>query len=354
MTSPDPSDATGSSSGRAAEGVSVVIVAYGPEPWLRRSVEAVLASEGISTQVVLVDNGGTDGLVEELAGLDGVTVVDPGGNVGFATGCNYGVAVARSPLVALVNPDAIVEPDALAQLARVAQRPQVGIATASVRLADRRDLLNSAGNDVHFLGVSWSGCFEEPAAEHAVERPVTAASGAALMMRRPIWDEMGGLTDEFFAYYEDAELSLRCWQRELSVVYVPTAVVVHRYEFSRNQLKYHLLERNRLILVLTTFGSRHLLVMAPAFVTLELAIVASAAAQGWLGAKVKGYVWLVRHAGWLRRRRRAVQAARTVPEAALAPLFTTRLQPGNLPPPRALLPLDRLLRGYWALARRLL
>ena len=346
MTFPPPS--------HAAPEVSAVIVAYGPEPWLRRSIEAVLASEGVVTEVVLVDNGGTEGMVDELGRLAGVTVVDPGDNIGFAAGCNRGVAVAQFPLVALVNPDAIVEPDALAELARVASDPRIGIATASVRLAEHPDLLNSAGNDVHFLGVSWSGCFEEPATDHAAERSVTAASGAAMMARRETWASVGGLTETFFAYYEDAELSLRCWQQGLEVRYVPTAVVVHRYEFSRNQLKYYLLERNRLILVITTFSTRHLLLMAPAFVALEFAIIASAASQGWLGAKLRGYGWLIRHLGWLRRHRAEIQGQRTVPESALVERFTDRLQPGNLPPPKALAPLDRLLAGYWALARRFL
>ncbi len=94
--------------------------------------------------------------------------------------------------------------------------------------------------------------------------------------------------------------------------------------------------------------------MAPAFAALELAIVVSAAAQGWLGAKLRGYGWLVRHLGWLRRHRATIQRERTTPEAVMAERFTTRLQPGNLPPPRVLLPLDRVLAGYWALARRLL
>ena len=82
--------------------------------------------------------------------------------------------------------------------------------------------------------------------------------------------------------------------------------------------------------------------------------MAWAAAQGWLGAKLRGYVWLVRHPGWLRRHRALIQGQRTTSEAALAERSTTRLQPGNLPPPRALLPLDRVLAGYWAVARRLL
>jgi GT2 family glycosyltransferase len=132
--------------------LSAVIVAYGPDPWLERSVEAVLASEGIDVDVVVVDNGGTEGIVDRLEGLEGVRVVRPGRNTGFAEGCDLGVAASTAPLVALVNPDAIVAAGALAALAATAADPTVGIATASVRLADRPALLNSAGNDVHFLG----------------------------------------------------------------------------------------------------------------------------------------------------------------------------------------------------------
>jgi len=333
--------------------VSAVIVAYGPDPWLGRSVQAVLDSAGVEADVVVVDNGGTQGAVDALEG-DRVTVVRPGDNVGFARGCNLGVAASTAPLVALVNPDAIVEPDALAELAAVAQRAEVALATASVRLADRPDRLNSAGNDIHFLGVSWSGRFDEPAADHDRQEPVTAASGAGLMARRQVWDALGGLADELFAYYEDADLSLRAWQRGWEVVFVPTAVVVHRYEFSRNPVKFRLLERNRLTMVLTEFGPRHLAVVAPALVVLELGMIAYAATDGWLGAKLGAYGWLWRHRRWLVERRRANQAARTVPERDLTWLFADHLQPGNLPPPQALVPLDRVLRAYWHLVRRLI
>jgi GT2 family glycosyltransferase len=328
-------------------------VAYGPDPWLGRSVQAVLDSSGVEADVVLVDNGGTQGAVDALEGRSGVTVVRPGGNVGFARGCNLGVAASTAPLVALVNPDAIVEPDALAELAAVAERAEVGLATASVRLADRPDRLNSAGNDIHFLGVSWSGRFDEPAADHDRQEPVTAASGAGMAARREVWDELGGLEEELFAYYEDADLSLRCWQRGWQVIYVPTAVVVHRYEFSRNQVKFRLLERNRLTMVLTEFGPRHLALVAPALAVLEVGMIGYAAADGWLGAKLSAYRWLWTHRRWLRQRRRRLQAARVVPEHELTWLFADHLQPGNLPPPRALVPLDRVLRAYWRLVRRL-
>jgi GT2 family glycosyltransferase len=333
--------------------VTVVMVAYGAESWLERAVDAVLASSGVDVEVVLVDNGCTDGGVDRVRGRPDLKVIEPGENLGFAGGCNEGVRHGRGALVAFVNLDAIVAPDALRRLADVALRPGVGIASASVRLANAPDRLNSAGNEVHFTGFSWSGCFDEPAAAQAVERDALAASGAAMAMRRELWDELGGFDESFFAYYEDAELSLRCWQRGLSVRYVPTAIVNHRYEFSRHPRKLYLAERNRLLMVATCFGPRLLWCVAPALVAVELAMTATAFAQGWGGQKVAGWRWLVQHRHEIAARRRAVQAARAVDDHALVEHFAEHLDPGNAPPPAWARPFDRVLRAYWLAARHL-
>lgn len=334
--------------------VSAVVLAYLEEPWLERCVHALLSSRGVEADVVLVDNGCIGGGVDRLADVPGVTVVRPGRNLGFAGGCNAGAAAGGSDLLAFVNSDAVVEPDALARLAEVASRPEVGIASGSIRLAEAPERLNSGGNDIHFLGFVWSGAFNEDASVWAVQRDVGAASGAGMAMRRSLWEQLGGFDPEYFAYYEDAELSLRCWQRGLRVVYVPEAVVVHRYQFSRNPEKHYLLERNRLILVLTTFEGRTLALLAPALLGMEVAVLAFALVGGWVRPKVDGWGWLVRNRGWLVGRRRRLQAERTVDDRALAAMLVTRLDPGNYPLPPALAPLNGVLTAYWALVRRLL
>jgi len=140
----------------------------------------------------------------------------------------------------------------------------------------------------------------------------------------------------------------------LAVRYVPDAIVVHRYEFSRNAFKYRLLERNRLVIVLTDLGAGHLLRALPALLVVEALLLVYAALGGWLGAKLDGYRWLIGHRGWLRRRRRRVQSARTVSDRDLAERFATRLRPDNLALPRALVPVDLLLAAWWALVRRTL
>jgi GT2 family glycosyltransferase len=334
--------------------VSVVVVAYGDEPWLERSVSACLESVGIDVEVLLVDNGCTDGAVDRLESLAGVTVVRPSGNLGFAGGCNLGAGRARHGVLALVNPDALVEPDALRCLAEVALEPDVGIATCSLRLAEQPELLNSAGNAIHFLGLSWSGAFGLPAAENHLRRQVAAASGAGMAVRRSVWVELGGFVPEFFAYQEDAELSLRVWQRGLEVVFVPEAVVVHRYEFHRNPTKLFLLDRNRLLLVLTVYGTRTLILLAPLLLAQELAMTLYAAKAGWFAQRIKALAWLIRNRRFVAERRRTVARSRRCPDGRFAPLLDVYIRPGNQKLPTWVHAAQWPVAAYWFAVRWML
>ena len=334
--------------------VTVIIVAYGAEPWLEQCVESALASTSVTVEVVLVDNGDTSGAVDRLTGRPAVNVVRPGRNTGFAEGCNIGVAGASGEVVALVNPDVLVEPAALARLAAVAQEPQVGIATASVRLGDNPTSMNSAGNPVHYLGIAWAGGHNEPAAQHSRRTLVASASGACCALRRSVWDELGGFEPAYFAYHEDVELSLHAWQRGFDVVYVPDAVARHYYEFSRNNLKYELLERNRWVTVLTLYSRRTLLLIAPALFALELLLLAASTVQKWPGAKLAGYRWLLKNAGLIRSRRAVIQQQRIRSDRELAGLFAARLSPTNVQAMPGIAILNMMLSAYWIVVRRLL
>ncbi len=336
--------------------IDVVIPAWGDDPWLERSVDSILASTDVEATAIVVDNGNDPAAIDRLDARPGVTVVRPGTNLGFAGGCNAGAgaAAAGGEFVAFLNQDAVLAPNALAALVDVASRPDVGIASASVRLADAPGLMNSAGNPVHFLGFCWAGAYGEPVADHQDEADVAGAAGTAMVMRRPVWDTLGGFADEYFAYHEDTELSLRVWQRGLRVVYVPTAVVTHRYHFSRNAQKWYLLERNRLVFVLTTYERRTLLLLLPAALGVEVGMLLVAARAGWLRPKLRGWAWLVGHRRWIAERRRQLQAERVVGDRALAAHLATRFDAANMGIPAWIGPLDVGLSAYWWLARRML
>ena len=332
--------------------VSVVVLAFGAEPLLARCVQAILRSEGVRVDIVVVDNGCTSDAVLGLDGLPGVRVLTPSGNTGFAGGCNLGATSASGAALVFVNSDAIVEPQTVSALTSKLADPDVGIASGNLRLIDRPDLMNSAGNPVHFLGLSWAGGLGEPATSHAVSRPLASATGALMALRRQTWEALGGFYEPMFAYCEDTELSLRCWQRGWSVEYVPEAVALHAYEFHRSPLKMYLLERNRLVLIMTVYARRTLWLLALPLVGLELAVLVVSVRQGWWREKASGWWWLAVNFGTLRRRRRQVQTTRTRSDALFVPLLTDSFTPGpdagfSAPPS-----LSTVSGWYWAGVRR--
>jgi GT2 family glycosyltransferase len=333
--------------------VSVVIVAHRAGPALARCLDS-LERQDAELEVVLVDNGALDGEVERAAARPIVRLVSPGRNLGFAGGANAGAAVAGGEILVLLNPDTVAADGAIRELAAVAHDPTVGVAMARLRLLEEPELLNSGGNVLHVTGLSWAGGYHEPAETASELRDVPFASGAAMAVRAATFRALGGFTEELFLYGEDLELAWRARLAGLRVVVVPRADVFHEYEFDRHAAKQYFLERNRLVFVLSAFSGRLLALAAPLLVAAEIGVTALAAKEGWLGAKVRGWGWCLRNARWLLRHRRETQALRCVPDAALAPYLTPRLDPRMVAVPRLVRAAQPLVSAYWRLARKAL
>jgi GT2 family glycosyltransferase len=333
--------------------VSVVVVTYRTGPALTRCLDS-LARQRPTPEVVVVDNGAAGDEVDLARRRPFLTVVSPGGNVGFAAGCNAGARAASGDVLLFLNPDAVVADGALEALAETLADARVGVAMARLRLLDSPTLLNSGGNVVHVAGFAWVGGHGEPVETAAELRDVPFASGAALAVRAETFRELGGFTDELFIYSEDLELAWRARLRGLRVVMNPRADVFHEYEFGRNADKRYYLERNRLVFVLSAFSGRLLALLAPVLLAAELATAALAWRERWLRAKVAGWGWIFRNLRWLARHRRETQALRRVPDRELAGHLTPVLDPAVVDAPAVVEPLNRLVAGYWALARRAL
>ena len=327
---------------------SAIVLAHGAEPTLEACIAALVADG--AQDIVVVDNDAAPGPVEAVRGMAGVRVLSAGRNLGYAGGCNYAASHANGDVLVFVNSDALVQPGALAALVRRVAEPDVGLASASVRLAEDPGVLNTAGNPVHYLMFSWVGGLGEPAAEHAELTEVASITGVTFAVRREVWDALGGFDADYVAYCEDVYLSLRAWQAGYRVVHEPEAVVLHHYDFARNSAKFYLLERNRLMnLLLLPERRTRRLVALPALVV-EGGVLLVAVRDGWARDKVDGWRWLVTHRRSLADRRRGIQAARRVPDRELA-----RLLRGPLDPPAGLgpgvpAPVSRALARYWSWA----
>jgi GT2 family glycosyltransferase len=280
--------------------------------------------------------------------------VEPRSNVGFAGGCNRGAAEATADVLVFLNPDTVVEEPALQHLARTLEDPAIGIAMARLRLLDRPELLNSGGGVLHLSGLSWAGRYGEPADALREVEDVAVPSGAAMAIRRDLFRELGGFTDELFMYLEDAELGWRARLRGLRVVVVPGADVYHDYDYGRHVAKHALLERNRLVFVVSAYSLRLLLLLAPVLGGIELGMLLLAARQRWFRGKLDGWWWCARHARWLAGHRRATQRLRRVRDCELACFLTPVLDPSMIDLPRGVAAMNRLVAPYWALVRKAL
>jgi GT2 family glycosyltransferase len=324
---------------------SAIVLAHGPEPLLLECVRALAAQH--PGEILVVDNEAAPGAVDSIRGEPGVRVLSPGTNLGFAGGCNLAAQEARGDVLVFVNSDAIVQEAAVAALVARAVEPDVGLVSGSIRLAESPGLLNSLGNPVHYLMFSWAGGLGEPAERHATPQEIGSISGAAFAVRRDVWDELGGFDPLYFAYCEDVYLSVRARQAGYRVVYEPSSVVLHHYEFGRNATKHYLLERNRLMNLLLLPERRTRWLVALPAVVVEVGVLGVAVRDGWASDKVAGWRWLLRHRRELALRRLRIESSRRVPDRDLASMFVARLDPPPGLGPAVPSAVSTMLDAYW-------
>ncbi len=118
--------------------------------------------------------------------------------------------------------------------------------------------------------------------------------------------------------------------------------------------KQYLLERNRLVFVLSSFSPRLLFLLGPVLASAEVAMLGLALREGWAGDKLAGWGWLLRNAGWLRRHRRETQNLRRVSDRELARFLSPVLSPGMIHVPGAVRAVNPLVARYWSVVKRAL
>ncbi|MCR9073340.1 MAG: glycosyltransferase [Alphaproteobacteria bacterium] len=206
---------------------SILIVAYQSGPDLGRCIDALDSQTCRDFEVVLVDNGSSDGAVQAVAPRPWLTVVSSPENLGFAGGNNLAARTARGRYLVTLNPDAFADPGWLDALIAAADRHRDAGSIASVQLLESDpDRLDGLGDPYAPWGGAWRGGrggLAVPVSESGVFGPCAAAA----LYRREAFEAVGGFCDRFFCYYEDVDLALRLRRAGWRSVVTPWAVVRH-------------------------------------------------------------------------------------------------------------------------------
>jgi len=300
----------------AAE-LSIVIVNYRSWARLERclaSLRPLLEAGRPVTQIVVVDNASADGAFDAFAKAHpDVRFVLNDGNWGFADGCNRGAREARGAHLLFFNPDAEDRSGAIATLLAAAlTHPEAAILTA--RQVDDRgraqkvfdcfpSLLTLFGPMRAVLRTLAPRRFPDPRRDRHGYLEVDWVSASALMIRRPVFDALGGFCDGFWMYSEDVDLCRRARDAGHAVALVADATLLHAHGgTSRRDPETGALTRSEVVVSRHFYASRHfggvhaaiyhLALVATRFVPLTLPALLAGAWPGAPGAvRARAATW---------------------------------------------------------------
>ena len=262
---------------------SVVVVNWNGRQYLSACLSGLAAQTYQPTEVIVVDNGSTDGSVELVQEeFPWVRLVSSSTNLGFAGGCNLGLREARGAYLATLNNDAFAYPNWLEEMVGALESDSsVGMCASKV-LAWDDAVAESAGITVSWLGIAaerLAGQPDRPEEEELVE--VFGPSASAALYRRAMLDELGLFEESFFCYLEDVDLAWRARNAGWRCLYVPTARVRHRGSATSGRgsaLKRYYLARNKPWTIARNYPSPYLPLLLPAIFLADLAAAAYALA----------------------------------------------------------------------------
>lgn len=215
------------------DGVTILIPNLNGQQHLPRCLRALKRTTGVNFEILVVDNGSTDGGPEWLReNHPDVRVIALGENRGFSGGLMTGVRQCSRPLVCFLNNDTEVTPDWLSELVRTLKSdPTIGAVSSTLFYMHNPELINFGGGKMTRPGYGYQGRLGWPRAslEGAPEVEETLfPSGAAMLISRRLLLDCGGLDVELFpVYHEDVDLGWRLWVMGYRVVITGKSVVLH-------------------------------------------------------------------------------------------------------------------------------
>lgn len=304
---------------------SILIVNTNELHHLKRCLPSIFNQLDPDVEVLIIDNGSSDGSLEYVQEhFPQARIIKNESNLGYTGANNVGFRHAQGEFIAVLNPDTEVQPNWLEELIKaLEQNPNAGLVTPKILLMDSPERINTCGNEITFTGLTVCRGLEEPRNHYSNVEIVSAVSGAAFVIRKSLVDKLGGFDESLFIYYEETDLSLRAMLAGYKCLYVPSAIVYHKYTFKFSAKKCFYQERNRYFALIKTFHWATLLALIPGVIISEIISWGYAGLRGpaHLSSKLQSFLWLIRHRKEILESRRQVQSLRKVADKAILQNF---------------------------------
>ncbi|WP_024345657.1 glycosyltransferase family 2 protein [Lacrimispora indolis] len=207
--------------------VTVVIPNYNGLKFMEPCFKALEAQSDKNFELLVVDNGSTDGSVEWLKEKN-ISSIFLEENTGFSGAVNVGIRHTKTPYVILLNNDTEPEPDYVKELVHAMDRsPNIFSVSSKMIQLYHKELMDDAGDMYSILGWVYQRGVGQSSKGYQKVRSVFSACAGAAIYRRKVFEEIGGFDEAHFAYLEDTDVGYRAKIHGYVNLYCPTAVVYH-------------------------------------------------------------------------------------------------------------------------------
>jgi len=202
--------------------VSIIIVNYNGRTLLENCFKSLAQVNYSNFETILVDNNSEDDSIQYVKeNFSNTIIIKLEKNHGFAYPNNVGAKNAKGKYLLFLNNDTEVKPDFLFELVNIMEKdPKIGICQSM--LLNPNGEVDSSGDFIDDIGISYSS-------KERVEniREILSARGASMMIRKSVFEKLGGFDEKFFVSFEDVDLGWRSWILGYKVVVVPESIVYH-------------------------------------------------------------------------------------------------------------------------------
>ena len=206
-----------------AAGITAIVPVWNGRPLLERLIDSLERQTQPASDLVVIDNGSTDG-APEFARQRGARVVEMGRNAGFAAAANRGIRESRAEWIAVLNSDVALAPDYFATLART----DAWFATGKILSSNSPCLIDGTFDAVCRGGTAWRvGAGRTDGEQFNKPCRIASTPWTAALFRAELFRRVGFLEERFESYLEDVDFGMRCAAQGIDGFYDPAAVAWH-------------------------------------------------------------------------------------------------------------------------------
>lgn len=282
-------------------------------------------------------------------------------NDGFAKGCNDSLRQAlreNTEYIFLVNMDTVLDKSCLFNLVKYADKNKSKtLVQPRIMLWDKKNIVNSLGNNTHFLGFGFCYGYNEKwdDIKNSYKEDIFYPSGAGILFRVSEINKIGLFDEELWMYNEDQDIGWRTWLLGGECAVATEAVLYHKYEFAKSIKQYYYMDRNRIVEILKNYKIGTLILIFPAFIIMELGLVLFSLKSGWLKEKINVWKYFLMPSTWeyLRKKKKKLNEIRIRKDSEIISMISGKIWYQEIDDWKLKI-INPFLNLYWNIVRKII